>query len=101
MPLRALNDRVIVRPDTQEDTTTGGIVIPDAAKDGLVTRRGIVLSVGYKCSQVIPGNLVIYNKYHGLEVAYGNEKLLAIREEELLGIDEVPISQPQPKHITK
>lgn len=86
--MKALNDRVIVRPDTPEELTAGGIIIPDTAKDSIVTIYGTVLVVGPKCNQVKTGDRVIYNKYYGLEIATKDGVLLAIREEELLAVDD-------------
>ena len=81
--LEALNDRCLVRKD-EAPKQSGSIVIPDSAKDSLTTCRGLVLSVGSKVEQIHVGDRVVFNKYHGLDVADGNEVLLSIKEEELL-----------------
>lgn len=87
--LCALNDRVIVRPEAPPERTSGGnIIIPDSAKDELVTIYATVLSVGPKVTQVTVGQLVVYNKWHGLDITHKGELLRSIREEELLAIDE-------------
>jgi len=86
--LRALNNRVLIRPDAQPDKTKGGIVIPDTAKDEITTICGTVLSVGPKVVQVKAGEQVVWNKHHGLDIAYRGEVLLSIFEEELLAADD-------------
>jgi len=44
MKINPLDDRVVVRPSEAEETTAGGIVLPDAAKEK--PQRGVVLAVG-------------------------------------------------------
>lgn len=86
--LRALNDRVIIRPDIKPEKSEGGIIIPDTAKDEVTTLYGTILSIGAKCSdQVKPGQRVVWNKYHGLFCEHRGELLLSIKEEELIGED--------------
>ena len=83
--MKALNDRCIIRKDPKVEETSG-IVLTD--KDAHITSiRGTILSVGCKVTQVKEGQRVIFNKYHGLDVADGEEVLLAIREEELLAVE--------------
>ncbi len=89
MSLRALNDRVFIRPEPPPDITAGGIVLTDHGKDEILTIYSMVLCVGPKCTQVVAGDRVITNKWHGLEVVYRGERIVSIKEEELLGaVDE-------------
>lgn len=92
--LRPLGDRVIVEPIEREETTAYGIVLPETAKEK--PQEGRVLAVG-------PGRLddsgkrvemdvkvddrVLYAKYGGTEIKLdGNQKLLILRESDILAI---------------
>ena len=88
MSLRALNDRVFVQPDPPPETSSGGIILTDRGKDDIVTIYGSVISIGTKCTQVTVGERVVYNKWHGLDIEYRGGVVRAIREEELLGVDD-------------
>ncbi len=91
--LTPLHDRVVVRRIEEAETTRGGIIIPDTAKDkpqegeivsvgrGKVTEEGKVLPLAVK-----EGDRVLFGKYAGTEVKIDGEELLIMREEEVLGI---------------
>lgn len=90
---KPLYDRVLVeRIESGEETTSGGIIIPDAAKEKAQT--GIVQAVGtgritpegkvLPC-QVKVGDKVFFAKYAGTEAAHD---LLIVREDEILGVFE-------------
>ncbi|HVO63804.1 MAG TPA: co-chaperone GroES [Terriglobales bacterium] len=88
-----LHDRILVRRVDEEETTRGGIVIPDTAKDkpqegeviaagkGKVNDKGRVLPLDVK-----EGDRVLFGKYAGSEIKIDDEEFLIIREEEVLGI---------------
>jgi chaperonin GroES len=86
-----LADRVAIRPDTAEETTSGGLYIPDTAKEK--PRRGTVLSVGpgrFENGQnvemsVKTGDAVLYGSYAGTEITLDGEEVLIVRESDLLG----------------
>ena len=95
MNIRPLHDRVIVRRLEEERKTAGGIVIPDTAKEKPI--QGEVIAVGkgkiLENGQVRPldvkaGDKVLFGKYSGTEVKVGNEELLVMREEDIMGIIE-------------
>lgn len=95
MKIRPLHDRVIVRRTEEERKTAGGIVIPDTAKEKPV--QGEVVAVGkgklLENGEVRPldvkaGDKVLFGKYSGTEVKVGNEELLVMREEDIMGIIE-------------
>ncbi len=89
--VRPLEDRVLVRPQVAEDRTTSGIYLPDTAKEKPM--QGTVISVGpgkindddkRTPLEVKAGDVVVYGKYSGTEVDLDGEKLVLLRESELL-----------------
>jgi chaperonin GroES len=88
-----LHDRILVRRVEEAETTRGGIIIPDTAKEK--TQEGEVISAGRGKSndegKVFPlavkeGDRVLFGKYAGTEIKIDNEDFVIMREEEVLGI---------------
>ncbi|MBX3377390.1 MAG: co-chaperone GroES [Phycisphaeraceae bacterium] len=95
MPVKPLEDRVLVKPIESESKTASGIFLPESAKERPV--RGKVVSTGPgkrldngKRAQlsVKTGDTVVYGKYAGTEVEIKGDKHLILRETELLGVIE-------------
>jgi chaperonin GroES len=93
MELKPLADRVVVKPKTREETTKGGIVLPDTAKEkpqeGVVVAAGPgrVLEDGTRVPlDVKVGDSVLYAKYAGTEYKIDNEEHLILRESDILAI---------------
>ncbi len=95
MKIRPLHDRVIVRRLEEERKTPGGIVIPDTAKEKPI--QGEIVAVGKgkilengetRALDVKVGDKVLFGKYSGTEVKVGNEELLVMREEDIMGVVE-------------
>ncbi|MFL6623729.1 MAG: co-chaperone GroES [Sulfurifustis sp.] len=95
MKIRPLHDRVIVRRLEEERRSAGGIVIPDTAKEKPI--QGEVVAAGkgklLESGEIRPldvkvGDKVLFGKYSGTEVKLGNEELLVMREEDIMGIIE-------------
>lgn len=93
MKIRPLQDRVLVKRVDEESTTTGGIIIPDTAKEK--PQEGKVIATGNGKAgddgNVVPlevkkGDRVLFSKYAGTEVNIESEEHLIIREEDVLGI---------------
>ncbi len=93
MDLKPLGDRIVVRPqDEEESLTAGGLVIPDTAKEK--PQLGEVLAVGpgeYKDGDRVPvdvnvGDVVFYSKYGGTEVLHNGEDLLILSSRDVLAI---------------
>jgi chaperonin GroES len=93
--LKPLGNRVVVEPLEQEDITSGGIVLPETAKEK--PQKGKVLSVGPgdrdEQGKRIPmdvnvGYTVLFAKYSGTEIKVDGKKLLILRENDLLAIVE-------------
>ncbi len=84
--IQPLADRVLVKAAAAEETTVGGIIIPDSAKEKPL--RGEVLAVGNgtKDEEMIlkPGDQVLYGKYAGTELEYEGEKYLIMRQSDVL-----------------
>ncbi len=91
--LQPLADRVVVERDESEETTAGGIVLPDSAKDkparGTVVAvgDGILLADGTKADlSVSVGDHVLFSSYSGETVAVGDDEFLLMRESDILAI---------------
>ena len=93
MKIKPLHDRVLVRRVEELTKTSGGIIIPDTAKEKPL--EGIVEAVG--TGKIAPdgkvialtvkeGDKVLFGKYAGTEIKLDGESFLMIREEDLLGI---------------
>ena len=84
--IQPLADRVLVKAAAAEETTVGGIIIPDSAKEKPL--RGEVLAVGKgtKDEEMIlkPGDQVLYGKYAGTELEFEGEKYLIMRQSDVL-----------------
>jgi len=95
MNIRPLHDRVVVRRLASETTSAGGIVIPDSAKEKpiqgeiVAVGKGKVLEAGgVQAMDVKVGDKVLFGKYSGTEVKIGDEELLVMREEDIMGVIE-------------
>ena len=89
--LRPLGDHIVIKKAEPVQETEHGIIIPEVARDEL--HRGEVIAVGtgkyeaYGDRQLIEvevGELVIYGKYAGSEIEVDGEKLIVIRESDIL-----------------
>jgi len=88
-----LHDRILVRRTEEGDTTRGGIIIPDTAKDK--PQEGEVISAGKgkvnEDGKVFPlavkeGDRILFGKYAGTEIKLDGEDFVIMREEEVLGV---------------
>ncbi|HMT52822.1 MAG: co-chaperone GroES [Saprospiraceae bacterium] len=86
--MKPINDRVVVKPAPAEEKTTGGIIIPDTAKEK--PQRGTVVAVGPGKEGVAltvkEGDVVLYGKYAGQEINHQGEDFLIMREDDILVI---------------
>ncbi|MDR3747998.1 MAG: co-chaperone GroES [Acidobacteriota bacterium] len=103
--LTPLHDRIVIRRVEEAETTRGGIIIPDSAKDK--PQEGEVIAVGRGKSNdegktfpldVKAGNRVLFGKYAGTEIKIDGEDFLIMREEEVLGILEGASKPKQAAH---
>lgn len=88
MQLKPLADRVLIEPAPAEKKTVGGIIIPDTAKEKPLKGTVIAVGTGTKDEAMVlkAGNQVLYGKYAGTEVEIDGQKLLIMRQSDVLGI---------------
>jgi chaperonin GroES len=88
LTIKPLADRVIVKPAAAEEKTSGGIIIPDTAKEK--PQRGTVVAAGPGKKDepvtVKVGDTVLYGKYSGQEIPFEGEEYLIMRESDILAI---------------
>ena len=93
MNVRPLSDRILVQRLQEEETTKGGIIIPDTAKEkpqqGKVVAigNGKVLDNGTRIEPAVKvGETVLFGKYSGTEIKLDGQDYLIMREDDILGI---------------
>lgn len=83
-----LADRVLVEAAAAEETTKGGIIIPDTAKEK--PQRGVVVAVGNgkkdEPMTVKVGDTVLYGKYAGTEITVEGNEYLMMRESDIFAV---------------
>ena len=79
-----LGDRVFVTYNEDLDRTSGGIYVPDSAKEK--PQRGIVQAIGTKVEHVKVGDQVLFDKYSGSKLRIEDEDCLILKEEDILGV---------------
>lgn len=86
--IQPLADRVLVRPVAAEEKTIGGIIIPDSAKEKPLRGEVIAVGNGTKDEAMVlkAGDQVLYGKYAGTELEFDGEKLLIMRQSDVLAI---------------
>jgi chaperonin GroES len=90
--LKPLEDRIVVKPSEEEETTSSGIVIPDTAKEK--PQEGSVVAVGpgrFEEGNRVPldvavGDKVIYSKYGGTEVKVEGDEYLILSARDVLAV---------------
>jgi len=91
--LKPLGDRIVVKALEAETQTTGGIILPDTAKEK--PQQGEVLAVGpgktldsgkLSAVDVQVGDKVVYSKYGGTEIKVDGEDVIILRADDVLGI---------------
>lgn len=94
MKLIPLNDYVVIRPQSAETTTAGGIVLPDAAQERSFQGRVLAVGDGLRVDgtqtrnplEVTEGDRVLYSRYAGSPVTVNGEELIILSEREILAI---------------
>lgn len=93
MALTPLHDRVLVEPKAPEETTAGGIIIPDTAKEK--PQEGTIVAVGggkklddgkIQPLDVKVGDKVLYGKYGGTEITVDGKEMLIMRESDIYAV---------------
>ena len=97
MKFRPLHDRIVVKRITAEEKTSGGIIIPDTAKEkpmegeviaagpGARNEQGAIVALDGKA-----GDRVLFGKWSGTEVKLDGEELLIMKESDIMGIVDAP-----------
>lgn len=90
MKLKPLADRVLIQPIPAEETTHSGIIIPDSAKEKPLKGTVIAAGKGIKDEDMVlkEGDKVLYGKYAGTEIELDGEKLLIMRQSDVLAVFE-------------
>jgi len=93
--LRPLDDRIVIKQSEAEEKTTGGIILPDTAKEKphigkvIAIGPGKLLDDGKRAKMSVKKNdKVIYAKYIGSEIEIDNEQYVILTESDVLGIVE-------------
>jgi chaperonin GroES len=93
MAFKPLHDRVLVRRTEGDEKTSGGLIIPDSAKEK--PAEGVVIACGEGARKdsgelitmaVNYGDKVLFGKWSGTEVTVDGEELLIMKESDILGI---------------
>ncbi|MBM4170649.1 MAG: co-chaperone GroES [Ignavibacteria bacterium] len=91
--IQPLHDRVVVKPNEAEETTKGGIILPDTAKEKPIEGKVVAIGEGRVSDDgkvtkltVKVGDTVLYGKYSGTEVKIDGEDYLIMRESDIYGI---------------
>lgn len=93
MKLRPINGRIVVKPSEAKEKTSGGIYLPDTAKEKL--HEGEVIAVAEDATEeVAVGNRIIYKEFSGTEVKFDEEEYILLIEDDLLAkyeaVDKIP-----------
>ncbi len=93
MAFTPLHDRVVVRRVEGDDKTSGGLIIPESAKEK--PAEGIIMSVGAGARDedgdrikmdVKEGDKILFGKWSGTEITLDGEELLIMKESDIMGI---------------
>jgi len=95
MKLKPIGDKIVVKPEKEEEVTKSGIVLPDTAKEK--PQKGKVIAVGpgkvldngeRSPMEVKEGDTVVYSKYAGTEVKIDDKEYLILSQRDILAIIE-------------
>lgn len=83
---KPLKDRVFVSYSGEIEKTSGGLYIPDAAKEK--PQKGKIEAIGSEVKSVKAGDTILFDKYSGSKISFENTEYLILKEEDILGIIE-------------
>ena len=93
MKVKPLSDRVVIQPLEAEEKTSGGIYLPDSAKEKPMMGKVIAAGPGKTSEsgqlikmEVKVGDTVLYGKYSGTDIALEGKEYLIVRESDILAI---------------
>jgi len=101
MKFRPLHDRVVIRRIEEVGKTTGGIIIPDTAKEKPMEGEVIAVGPGARdeAGKLIPldvkkGDRILFGKWSGTEVKLDGEELLIMKESDVMGVlDDIAVAK--------
>ena len=100
MKFRPLHDRVVVRRLEAEEKTAGGIIIPDTAKEKPMEGEVVAVGPGARdeTGKLVPLDVkekdrILFGKWSGTEVKLDGEELLIMKESDIMGIIDEPVSK--------
>ncbi|MEM8839936.1 MAG: co-chaperone GroES [Pseudomonadota bacterium] len=95
MPFNPLHDRVVVRRIESDEKTSGGLIIPDTAKEKPAEGEIVAVGAGARDDDgnripmdVKEGDRVLFGKWSGTEITLDGEELLIMKESDILGVIE-------------
>ena len=95
MKIRPLHDRVLIKRVDAEDKTSGGLIIPDTAKEKPIKAEVVAVGAGKRdkdgklhALDVKAGDKILFSKYSGTEVKIDGDEHLIMREDDILGVIE-------------
>ena len=95
MALKPLHDRVLVRRTEGDEKTSGGLIIPDSAKEKPAEGEVVAVGAGLRdddgdriAMDVKAGDKILFGKWSGTEVSLDGEELLMMKESDIMGIIE-------------
>jgi chaperonin GroES len=93
MKFRPLQDRVLIRRIEQEEKTSGGIIIPDTAKEKPMEGEVVAIGPGARGEDgklhpldVKVGDRILFGKWSGTEIKIDNEDYVVMKESDVMGI---------------
>ena len=93
MGFRPLHDRVLVRRTDSDETTSGGIIIPDTAREKPMEGKVVATGPGARDENgkiqplgVKAGDRILFGKWSGTEVKLDGEELLIMKESDIMGV---------------
>jgi chaperonin GroES len=93
MKVKPLHDRILVKRIEETETTRGGIIIPDTAKEKPQEGKVIAVGAGKRDDkgeripmEIKKGDRILFGKYAGTEIKVAGKEQVILREDEVLGI---------------
>ena len=88
MKIQPLADRVLIEPAAAEEKTSGGIIIPDTAKEKPLQGKVVAVGKGTKDEEMVlkAGDTVLYGKYAGTELEFEGTKYLIMRQSDVVAV---------------
>jgi len=81
---KPLKERVFVSYSEELEKTSGGLYIPDAAREK--PQKGKIEAIGSEVKNVAVGDVILFDKYSGSKISIDGQEYLILKEEDILGI---------------